>query len=355
MNNLGILFVKILKCVFVALVLVISFNNKATAQISDNFVKSYSLNGVIYALNSDGEILLINDVKKTAEKISLTNKVNDICFYKGNLTIFSAIGEKRNKVEISELKNDNFVKTNELQIGDDFYISANCEEKNRIIITRHNLIFLKEHENKKIPIISIPERTNFSGIKTSNITNGNLYLGANRGEWGGFLYEINLKTGKFKSISAIGDDLCEGDFNPGCDPVNSIITSPWNKKCILFSIGLVHMLYSGQINEYCDGKLKKFFITKPEFEDKNLSEWHKNSTMPFYEIFSQNREIIALTPFGIFNIDKDAKFKKEKFKESSDYEGVRIYNLNKNYSVLMSGVNAQHALSGATPILVRIY
>ena len=353
MNNLGVFFVKILKQLFVAIIFVISLNDVAIAQVSDNFTKSYSLNGMIYALNRDGEILLINEAKNTAEKIGITEKVNDICFYKGSITIFSAIGEKKNKIEISELKNGNFIKTKSLHIGDDFYLTANCQEKDIIIITNHNLIFLKEQKNKKIPIISIPNRISFYGIKTSNITNGKLYLGANRGEWGGFLYQINLKTGNFKSISAISGDLCEGVFNPSCDPVNSIITSPWNNKCILFSIGLEHMLSQGKINEYCEGKMREFFTTKPQSDDKILKELYENCTIPFYEIVAKNNKIIAISPFGLFQINQDGQFNKEKYPEFSDFGNFKAHYSKGNYGFLISKANYIQDTEKMTPTLIR--
>ena len=79
------------------------------------------------------------------------------------------------------------------------------------------------------------------------------YVGANSGELGGALYRVELGTGHVEAVERVdGPGLCDGPFNPGCDPVTGIVRDPERAGCVLAGIGLVHMRTSGRLLRLCD-------------------------------------------------------------------------------------------------------
>jgi hypothetical protein len=95
-----------------------------------------------------------------------------------------------------------------------------------------------------------------SGI-ASPIAGGSIYVGTNMGEWGGGLQRIELQTGAVTNIERRdGKGLCEGPLNSDCDPITAVIPDPQNTKCVLTSVGLVHLSTStGRILQVCGHKV----------------------------------------------------------------------------------------------------
>jgi hypothetical protein len=79
------------------------------------------------------------------------------------------------------------------------------------------------------------------------------YVGINKGEWGGGLQRVDLRTGDITNIERRdGKELCEGPLNSDCDPVTGVIPDPQKKECVLASVGLVHLFSSeGRILRVC--------------------------------------------------------------------------------------------------------
>ncbi|HEU5407021.1 MAG TPA: hypothetical protein VFU48_04605, partial [Nitrospira sp.] len=86
---------------------------------------------------------------------------------------------------------------------------------------------------------------------------GNAYVGINRGEWGGGLQKVDLRTGDITNIERRdGKGLCDGPLNSDCDPVTGVIPDPQTKECVLASVGLVHLFTSeGRILRVCGEKV----------------------------------------------------------------------------------------------------
>lgn len=86
---------------------------------------------------------------------------------------------------------------------------------------------------------------------------GSIYVGANRGEWGGGLQRVDLRTGDVTNIERRdGKGLCDGPLNSDCDPVTGVIPDRQHQECVLVSLGLVHLIMSeGRILRVCEEKV----------------------------------------------------------------------------------------------------
>lgn len=327
-------FFKFLAFANVILIILFGINTQAIAQKYNVIAKAVSISNKIYAIGDGNLIYIIDKKSKTSHQIASSEKIIDICVSNGSLLIVGAKDEQRKNLVISQLKENKLHKIAYLDIKNSLFQIINCEQKSPIIATNDALYFLYKSKFKKIDFISKPKNTKFFGKKTSNITDNKLFIGYSRGEWGGALYQINLKNAEFKVIEEKTSELCGGVFNPSCDPVNSIITSPWNKNCIVFSSGLAHLLYNGKIIEHCNNHTKIIFEDDAYNSDKINDKFYEGQKLPFYGIIENNNKIIAIAEFGIYSIDNKGNFEKTPFKEFSKYGIFDIDDKNKDFILL---------------------
>jgi hypothetical protein len=85
----------------------------------------------------------------------------------------------------------------------------------------------------------------------------NIYVGVNRGEWGGGLQRVDVQTGIITNIERRDTgDLCSGPLNSDCDPVTGVVSDPQNEECVLVAVGLVHLSISeGRILRVCGDRV----------------------------------------------------------------------------------------------------
>jgi hypothetical protein len=75
----------------------------------------------------------------------------------------------------------------------------------------------------------------------SSRTGADLFVGYNRGEWGGGLRRIDLSTGAVFFVSEPGTDVCEGQLDPECSPVVGIVPDRQREDCVLVGASLAHL------------------------------------------------------------------------------------------------------------------
>lgn len=112
-----------------------------------------------------------------------------------------------------------------------------------------------------------------------------LYVGLNRGEFGGGLRRVDLDTGTISIVSDKGDGLCEGALNPACQPVVGLFPAPDRPGCVIVGTGLSHLgLSLGHVYRVCrDGISREFDTPTPALPDQWMmmpSPWPLEDLMP---------------------------------------------------------------------------
>jgi len=94
----------------------------------------------------------------------------------------------------------------------------------------------------------------------SALTGGTLFVGYNRGEWGGGLRRIDVSTGTVSFVREPGNALCEGRLNPECRPVVGIVPDPLQPECILVGASLAHLsARKGEVLGVCGDTITSVF------------------------------------------------------------------------------------------------
>jgi hypothetical protein len=122
-----------------------------------------------------------------------------------------------------------------------------------------------------------------------------LFVGMNKGEWGGELWRIDRRTGTTVALSTAKGDDCRGPFNPDCSPITGIANDPWAQDCVVASIGLMHLDgRTGRIIQVCGRHITTLF-------SKPLDRWNSE---PFLGLVATSHALTAIGLDGIYRFDR---------------------------------------------------
>lgn len=100
------------------------------------------------------------------------------------------------------------------------------------------------------------------GVSSAVVTAaGDLYVGFNRGEWGGGVRRVQT-DGTISLVGREGEAPCEGDLNPACEPVVGLYLDPGAPDCAIAGTGLSHLgLSTGRLYRLCQGAVEPIWQT----------------------------------------------------------------------------------------------
>jgi hypothetical protein len=183
---------------------------------------------------------------------------------------------------------------------------------------------------------------------------GSAYVGINKGEWGGGLQRVDLRTGDVTSIERRdGKGLCDGPLNSDCDPVTGVIPDPQTKECVLASVGLVHLFTSeGRILRVCGEKVTVI-------SEKAVSSDNGNKRKMTEAVFglapSSDGGYWAITWRALYRFDADGNQKGDyQLPKLEPVSGIYLSHELPGALVVRTDVNWSVSTSGYTPLVVPL-
>jgi hypothetical protein len=179
------------------------------------------------------------------------------------------------------------------------------------------------------------------------------YIGINRGEWGGGLQRVDLKTGAVLSVERRDTkELCSGPLNSDCDPITGVIPDPQNKDCVLAAIGLVHFLSQGRILRVCGEQVSVVF-EHPRTEEVNGRRLEVSDA--FYGLASVKGGFWAVTPEALYRFGADGNTQvRYPLPELHPESGVYMNRDLPGVIVIRTDVSWAVSVSGYTPLVVAL-
>jgi hypothetical protein len=140
---------------------------------------------------------------------------------------------------------------------------------------------------------------------TMYATPDHVFIGLEKGEWGGGLRRIERRTGKVAVVERNEHgDLCGGPLNTHCDPVHAIAPVPWKPGCVAAAIGLEHLSSKhGRIAEICGDEVREIFVQPHErtYRDGEGTKKGRGS-VAFYGLTKVGDELWATASDGVYRI-----------------------------------------------------
>ena len=179
-----------------------------------------------------------------------------------------------------------------------------------------------------------------------------VYIGHNRGEWGGGLQVLDLATGIVSDIDRRdGPGLCDGPLNGDCDPVTGLIPATDEPGCVVASIGLIHMMAHGRILKVCGREVSTLFekTLKEEGSGRPLE-----MTEPFYGLAAAKpRGFWAVAPGVLYRFEGKAPTSLS-LPNPTQLGGIWVNRDQPGLLILYTEVNRAVSLSGITPLLILL-
>jgi len=181
-----------------------------------------------------------------------------------------------------------------------------------------------------------------------------VYVGINRGEWGGGLQEVDIETGVVSNVERRDSrELCSGPLNSDCDPVTGVIPDPQNSDCVLAAVGLVHLSMSeGRILRVCEGSVTPI-SSKPITGGIGGK---MKMTEAFYGLApAEGGGFWALTWRALYQFGSDAKQQRELvLPKLTAVSGIYMSRDLPGVIVVRTDVNWAVSTSGYTPLLIPL-
>jgi hypothetical protein len=180
------------------------------------------------------------------------------------------------------------------------------------------------------------------------------FVGFNAGEWGGGLRRIDRRTGTVSTIERIErddpDDLCAGPLNTACDPVNGIVTSPWNSQCVVAAIGLVHFMAHGRIVEVCGTTVRTLYVKS--LDESPTKTGHGGSSVAFFGLSRNGDALWAAGIDGVYDIKAKGIAVTRPMPEFKDVGGVYVNFDSPQMILVLTQINRRASISGSVPLMV---
>jgi hypothetical protein len=195
------------------------------------------------------------------------------------------------------------------------------------------------------------------GVQTaiaSPTVGGSAYVGINRGEWGGGLQKVDLRTGDITNIERRdGKGLCDGPLNSDCDPVTGVIPDSQMKDCVLASVGLVHLFTSeGRILRVCGEKvtvISEKAVSNPNGDKRKMTE-------AFFGLApAADGGYWAITWRALYRFDADGNQKGDySLPKLQPVSGIYLSHELPGAVVVRTDVNWSVSTSGYTPLVIPL-
>lgn len=128
----------------------------------------------------------------------------------------------------------------------------------------------------------------------SPLTAGSVFVGYNRGEWGGGLRRADVATGSLAFVQEADAEVCRGRLDPACAPIVGVIADPQADGCVLVGTSLAHMSSrKGEVLRVCGNEITPVFSDPLPVVEGDFM-FRPGQTWPFDSLVAVNDGWIAV-------------------------------------------------------------
>lgn len=294
----------------------------------------------LWMRSDSGAVFSVAPTEDARRNETLPQPSLDICVKDGHV---AALTQGKSNWTLRTRVGDQWVAEMSFEASSDF-VALDCRNGVTIITTEVMLV-PRDGTVQKLRLASpLPD-----GLTANvHVEGDNLYVGINRGEFGGGLVRANLRTGTVTLIDRPTGDLCEGTLNAECDPVNGVAAIPWKPGCVVAAIGLVHFLSHGSLVEVCGEEVRTLLSQNfsQKFAGKTL-----DSPVAFFGVTATKDAIVAAGVDGLYRVS-DRGSERVPLPAFKDVGGVKVSFDVPGVALVLTDVNRRRSLSASVPMLV---
>jgi hypothetical protein len=300
----------------------------AAAPEVDHFIsKAVFAGGSLWLLTDRGHLSSVSPTDQRQVNAPIPGRVFDLWVQDGEPATLARESAKAPAFSIWRHTHGKWSPAAAIQRQDDeYYVGAGQTQGAVVILTNHRLITLRGRHQESLPVEWPPQT--FPGQGSVLVTDFAVYVGANEGEWGGWIRAVDRSSGTVTELAK--------NFS---DPVTGLAAEP--NGCIAVSMGLIHMGYlSGGIGELC-GEQAKMLYTKPV---------HDKETEPFFGICAAGGHLWAIGADGLYELSTDGTAQSVPMPKFVLMGNATVSFDLPDFALVLTTVNQHLSVSGATPL-----
>lgn len=322
----------------------------------ENFLnRAVFADGLLWLLSDSGELSTIKQGEDARRQVDLGDRVLDICTRDGQLKAATCERDGCTTWTLREFRAGKWEAGRTIKTQGDELVALVCAGQGDLLLTSKRVIKLASAKTDSVALSDSLHRWLIASVLA---TSDYLFVGSNKGEWGGGLQRIDLKTGKIKNIAknATGE-LCAGPLNTACDPVNGIALQPGKPGCVAAAIGLVHFFPHGRIVEVCKDKVRRLYFKPYETGRDHAGKRETRddepfSTVAFFGLQEVHGQLWAAGIDGIYKFEADGKVVVTPLPKFDSVGKVAVSFELPEVVLVLTSINRRMSISGAAPMLV---
>lgn len=223
-----------------------------------------------------------------------------------------------------------------------------------VIVSTHMVRVATDTGLRSVVLASNPTGPMPGGIVTVGApeTGGTVYVGVNRGEWGGGLTRIDLATGAVDKIEDVKRFVFNGMvLDKVMDDITAVIADPLHKDCVIVAAGEIHFLVSGRVLRVCGTKASLVFT---QIRKQTIN----GRTIEMQEAFfglAPARDGFWATGTGCAYRFQGAKPPQQlDCPELEDWHGIQLTRALPGIVLVATEANRRFSLSGTTPLIASL-
>jgi hypothetical protein len=315
-------------------------------------VRAVFAEGRLWLLSDAGELSSIAAGGDAREAAGLPEPVVDVCVRSGGVEAVSCEGEACQRWTLWRRLDGAWSAGPTRPARGESLVAMSCSREGVLLLTTRRLLGIAGAERSEQPL---SEELPVGSVTAVHATAEQIFLGINRGEWGGGLRRIDRRSGRVTLIeSRSGAGLCGGPLNVDCDPVNGIAAEPWKPDCVAAAIGLVHFGPHGRLVEVCGDNVRRLYFRPHGPQPARGGETGDEpfTTVAFFGLARIGDELWAAGIDGIYRMRASGEVQSTPLPRFQNIGGIGVSFELPQVVLVLTGVNQRRSLSGNVPMLV---
>jgi hypothetical protein len=235
----------------------------------------------------------------------------------------------------------------------DEFIGLSCAAGQETLVTTRRLVEVAGGRERAVSLSDVLPPSDTAVVLARRDA---VYVGFNQGAQGGGLRRIDPRTGRVTLLEqSVPGRPCLGLLAPSCDPVQAIVTTPWDPACVAVAVGTVHRQTHGRIVEVCGNTLRRLYVLRagPASPREKVDALEPALTVAFMGLGVTGDELVAVSSDG--GLHRIARDGSAQLQPPAAYH--RMADVSVSFDVpdvvlVLTDVFRHDALGGGLPMLI---
>lgn len=301
-------------------------------------IRAVFAQGRTWLLTDDGRLSSVAQGERSRRIETVPEPVHELCVLQGGPLIVTGPRESPERLSMRRLDGAAWTIEAMVSIDHEALVALACTPDGATLVTTMHLFELVGRQGLR----KLRNRLDLANgvVSAVHATRDAVFVGVNRGEWGGGLYRIDRGTGQVAPVAKAGGES-----------VNAIVDDPWKPGCLVVAQGLMHFMPDGRLLEVCGDAVDTLYTAKIPLKDAKGGTFMADEA--FFGLAVDQGGVLAVADSGMYRLDALRHASVVALPAFQDLDGISLSFELPGQILVLTSVNQRHSISGMTPMLVQ--